>query len=134
MLLGSTELPRISCAAHKLNLVVRSAITRHKRICDDLHEINGYISKIRSSYNLSREFINAKCRLRLENATRWGSQYLCLEALEHVNKLYFQQKILKVYIKLSHKIKACEKLTKKAHETSYIYSTFRLRGVQLITT
>ena len=82
--LGTNDLPRISCANHKLNLAVRSAMVKHKEICVDLKELNKFISSIRFSYNLGREFENIEARLRCENATRWGSQYLCLEALKKV--------------------------------------------------
>lgn len=50
-------------------------------ICIVLKELNHFITSIRTSYNLSREFEDAHCRLRCENSTRWGSQYLCLEVI-----------------------------------------------------
>lgn len=61
---------------------------KHVEVCDDLKLLNRFISSIIDSYNLSREFENLEARLRLENATRWGSQYLCLEALKKVTLIF----------------------------------------------
>jgi len=79
--IGSSKLPRISCANHKLNLAVRKAMSEHQLICADLKKLNSLISCIRNSYNLDRVFQNLKCRLRLENNTRWGSAFLSLETI-----------------------------------------------------
>ncbi len=79
--IGSSTIPRISCANHKLNLAVRSAMAQHVMICSDLRKLNSFIGTIRGSYNLDRLFQNSKCRLRLENNTRWGSAFLSLETL-----------------------------------------------------
>ncbi len=79
--LGSSKLPRISCANHKLNLAVRKAMSEHQSICADMKKLNSFISRIRSSYNLDRVFQNLKCRLRIENNTRWSSAFLSLETI-----------------------------------------------------
>ncbi len=54
---------------------------QHRLICSDLKKLNSFMSSIRGSYNLDRVFQNLKCRLRLENNTRWGSAYLSIETL-----------------------------------------------------
>ncbi len=79
--IGSSKIPIISCSNNKLNLAVRSALAQHVMICSDLRKLNSFISTIRNSYNLDRLFQNSKCRLRLENNTRWGSAYLSLETV-----------------------------------------------------
>lgn len=79
--IGSSKIPRISCANHKLNLAVRNSLDQHRMISGDLKKLNSFISSIRGSYNLDRVFQNLKCRLRLENNTRWSSAYLSIETL-----------------------------------------------------
>lgn len=93
--LGTNHWTRISCANHRLNLAIRSAITNHCQICEDLSKINSFISSIRHSYNLSRVFQDKKCRLRLENSTRCGTNFLCFEVL------------IKVMDKISFIVNAC---------------------------
>jgi len=75
-------LPRISCANHKINLVVKSAIRKHKTIAKHLRILNNFITKIRNTIELNKVFANQKCRLRLENSTRWGSGFLMLERIK----------------------------------------------------
>ncbi len=54
--LGSSKLPRISCANHKLNLAVRKAMSEHQTICGDLKKLNAFLSCTRNSYNLIEFF------------------------------------------------------------------------------
>lgn len=49
--LGSSDLQRISCANHKLNLVVRHAISNHKLLEIYMTKLNKFIDKIRSVLN-----------------------------------------------------------------------------------
>lgn len=84
--LGSDELPRISCAAHKLNLCLRGAFVKHQTICKDIKTLNRMIERIRKSYDLSRVFHDLKARLRLENTTRWGSAYISLLSIKRACK------------------------------------------------
>ena len=79
-------MPRIRCANHLLNWVVRGAIVLQPTVCGHLFKINQFVSKNKNGYNFSRIFKHLKCRLRLHNLTRWGSQYLCLES---VFKVFF---------------------------------------------
>ena len=90
--IGSSQIPRISCSNHKLNLAVRNAMSQHGMICSDLKKLNSFISTIRCSYNLDRVFQNSKCRLRLENSTRWGSAFLSIETVIRASLRYAIQK------------------------------------------
>ncbi|CAF0713084.1 unnamed protein product [Brachionus calyciflorus] len=80
--IGSNELPRFSCSCHKLNLAVRHAMESHITICNIIRRINNSNSHIRRSINLNRSFRIKKCRLRLENLTRWGSAYMMLDSVK----------------------------------------------------
>jgi hypothetical protein len=84
--LGSSELPRISCANHKLNLCIRTAIAKHKPLNINIRILNSYVNRVKRTIRLNEIFVNAKCRLRLENSTRWGSTFLMLERLKKANK------------------------------------------------
>ncbi len=85
-ILGSSDLPRISCENHKINLAVRSAIKKHKTLSNQMRKLNIWITKIRKSVELTKVFANAKCRQRLENETRWGSTFLMLEQIVKADK------------------------------------------------
>lgn len=106
--LGSDDLPRISCASHKLNLVLRGAFVQHKVICQHLKSLNRFIRRIRKSYKLSRIFKDLKVRLRLENKTRWGSAYISLITIKRAYKckaikeddLPVDISVIDVYIKI----------------------------------
>ena len=74
-------MPRISCAIHKINLVVKSEIKKHKTIAKHLRILN-FITKIRNTIELNKVFANKKCRFRLENSTRWRSGFLMLERIK----------------------------------------------------
>ena len=73
--LGSADLPRISCACHKLNIAVRHALKQHGQIRRILATLNRCNAQIRKRIKLNAVFVNRKCRLRLENATRWSSAF-----------------------------------------------------------
>ena len=75
-------MPRISCANHKINLVVKSAIKNHKTVEKHLKILNNFIKRIRNTIELNKVFADHKCRLRLENSTRWGSGFLMLERIK----------------------------------------------------
>jgi hypothetical protein len=62
--IGSNQIPRIYCANHKLNLVVSHSIKQHKVLDNYITKLNSFISKIRKSVQLSRDFQELKCRLR----------------------------------------------------------------------
>ena len=74
-ILGSSDLPRISCASHKINLAVRSSIKKTHLMLKDIRKLNIWISKIRKSVELTKVFANGKCRQRLDIETRWGSTF-----------------------------------------------------------
>ena len=83
----TSDLPRICCANHKLNLAVKLAIREHKTIERHFRLLNNFISKIKRTIQPNRIFANAKCRLRLENITRWGSGFLMLETIRKADRL-----------------------------------------------
>ncbi|CAF1066112.1 unnamed protein product [Brachionus calyciflorus] len=76
--IGSHRISRYSCAAHKINLVVRYSIKKVSGYLHLLSSLSNYASNIRRSTVLSYEFIAKKAKLRCENGTRWSSSYLML--------------------------------------------------------
>jgi hypothetical protein len=76
--LGTSDLPLFNCANHKLNLATRAAISIHRPLVKILKDLNKINSSIRRSVQLNRAFKEQKCRVRLENLTRWSSSYLML--------------------------------------------------------
>jgi len=60
---------------------LRSAIKKHQKMQFQIRRINVWITAIRKSVELTKNFANAKCRQRLDNETRWGSTFLMLEQI-----------------------------------------------------
>lgn len=79
--IGDNKITRYSCACHKLNIAVRHAISQHS-LSDILKSLNSSNRTIRKVIELNSVFRNKKCRLRLENLTRWSSAYLMLESVK----------------------------------------------------
>ena len=77
--LGSTDIPRIQCSNHKLNLAVRHAMAKHGVICTLLKSLNQFIDTVKTNPRLNDICREKKCVLRLENATRWSSGFLRLK-------------------------------------------------------
>ncbi len=75
---GSSEIPRFSCANHNLNLAVRAAIAIDIEFTQMLKDLNKANAHVRRSITLNNAFKTQKCKLRLENLTRWSSAYLML--------------------------------------------------------
>ncbi len=75
---GSDDLPRFNCANHKLNIAVRGAISIHHEFTNILKSLNKTNAHIRRSIKLNYAFKQEKCKLRLENLTRWSTSYLML--------------------------------------------------------
>jgi len=69
--IGSNQVPRIYCANHKLNLVVTHSIQQQKVLDCHITKLNAFISKIRKSVELSRDFQELKCRLRYSKFFRF---------------------------------------------------------------
>ncbi|CAF1089479.1 unnamed protein product [Brachionus calyciflorus] len=78
--IGTNSIPRYSCAAHKINLAVRSSIKLCRFFSKMLSQLSNYAATIRRSNINSLVFIEKKCKLRCENGTRWSSSYLMLES------------------------------------------------------
>lgn len=80
--LGSADIPRFSCADHNDNNSVRSAIARHPLVCENLKQLTSFCVMIRNNTVLNNIFKELRCRLRIENNTRWGSAFLVLEMIK----------------------------------------------------
>ena len=70
------------CACHKMNLAIRKAIKQHSTLCSILRILNKSNTHFRKSCKFSHVFRSKKCRVRLENLTRWSSSYLLLESVK----------------------------------------------------
>ncbi len=78
---GSSDITRFSCTCHKLNVVVRHAISNHE-LGEILRKLSKSNATVRNSISLNRFFKDHKFRLRLESPTRWGSAFLVLESVK----------------------------------------------------
>jgi len=63
------------------NDAIRHSIEQHS-LAQILIDLNYSNSRARRSIQLNRMFRIKKCRLRLENLTRWSSAYLLLESVK----------------------------------------------------
>lgn len=80
--LGTSTLPRFSCACHKLNLVIRHAIEKNAEIQSVVLQLNRANDHIRRTVCLATLFREKKCLLRLDNLTRWSSVFLMLQSVK----------------------------------------------------
>ena len=69
--IGSNQIPRIYCANHKLNLVVTHSIMQQKVLDCHISKLNAFITKIRKSVELSRDFQELKCRLNYSQFSQY---------------------------------------------------------------
>lgn len=76
--IGQMNIPRFSCAAHKMNIAVRMSIRRHNEILNMLTTLSKFAGKSHRSCQLARVFEEARCRLKTMNYTRWSSAYLMM--------------------------------------------------------
>jgi hypothetical protein len=123
-------LPRISCGNHKINLAVKNAIKRHETMRIQIRKLNIWVTKIRKSVELTKVFGNSRCRLRLDNETRWGSSFLMLEQIVKADKrgllneipmnLYSYYRILKYSLIHSRNLKG--RILRKDHSKGVILS------------
>jgi hypothetical protein len=120
--LGSSDLPRFSCACHKLNLSIRHAITKHKYFINIIKKINTSNKKIRRVIKLSKVFNDKRCRLRLDGLTRWSATFLMLESvLRAINKGAFD-KTLKCPVKRK-TLEIYHQILKPAYELSISFQS-----------
>ena len=80
ILKGTNKLPRFSCAAHKMNIAVRAAIKSHPGFSRVLRNLSRFAANIKHTIDLMKIYLDKKCQVRCENATRWGSSFLMLAA------------------------------------------------------
>jgi hypothetical protein len=84
--------PHACVALSKLNItsfsnfsvshIITRAISRHSFIKDIIKTLNSSNVETKRAISLNKIFSNKKCRLRIENLTRWSSTYLMLEAVK----------------------------------------------------
>jgi hypothetical protein len=79
---GSNSIPRFSCAAHKLDLVIRHAIEDEPTLKDIIKTLNESNASVRQKIYQNRIFHDLKCRLKLSQLTRWASDYLLLASVK----------------------------------------------------
>ena len=79
--IDSINVPRYSCAAHKLNICVRKALLDCESVANFFKDLSKFASSIIHSIRRSLVHRNKKSKLRIDNATRWGSSFLMLEAI-----------------------------------------------------
>jgi hypothetical protein len=53
---GTADLPRFSCACHKLNLAIRKAISKHRKLNEIVKKLNTSNAHVRKSINLTKIF------------------------------------------------------------------------------
>jgi hypothetical protein len=74
--LGTDQVARYSFANHKLNLAVRKTIENHDESNELMKGLSRYAAKAKKSLNLAKLHRDAKCKLRVNQQTRWLSPYL----------------------------------------------------------
>jgi hypothetical protein len=68
---GSSDLPRFSCADHKLGTVIHHALVNQKALLDILKELSRSNSEIRNCIRINGIFQDLKCRPCIYQKTRW---------------------------------------------------------------
>ena len=61
-----------------MNLAVRAAIKSHPGLSRLLKVLSKFAAKIKKTIDIMKMFLNKKCQVRCENATRWGSSFLMI--------------------------------------------------------
>jgi len=106
--LGSNDIPRFSCACHKLNIIIHSAIENQGALKDIIKELGKLASKLRNSSQLLDILDEVKCRPKIEQKVRWFSQlYVLLWAQRAYKKNAFTEnecpiriEVIKSYIQI----------------------------------
>ena len=80
--LGTADLPRFSCAAHKANIAVRMAISCNQTLLNIIKQLNKYSSAVRASIKLSKSHIQARTKLLYDNKTRWSSTFIMFDSFK----------------------------------------------------
>ena len=73
-------MPRYSCACHKCNIAVRLAITKDKYLPLAIRILSNYSAIQKATLDRVKLSIKCRARLRIQNKTRWLSEYLLLES------------------------------------------------------
>jgi hypothetical protein len=89
---GTSDLPRFSCANHKVNIFTRHATSKHDILCKMIRRINTCSKKTRKILQLSKAFSDLKCRLRMNSPTRWMVVFDMIESvLRAIKKRAFNE-------------------------------------------
>ena len=78
LVIGSTNIPRYSCACHKANLAIRKAIKQSSYFSDLLSTLSRHASTIKKSIVLSNRHNKNKCKIHRQQFTRWSSSFMML--------------------------------------------------------
>lgn len=76
--IGYSDIARFSCACHKLNVVIKTAVQSQKILKLILKKLGSFAASSRNNIEINRIFNDAHCRPVLENKTRWFSQLYVL--------------------------------------------------------
>jgi hypothetical protein len=76
--IGSSEIPRFSCAAHKINLVVRKAILSSNYVSNMLTRLSNFAKSIKKSIDLSKRHSEKNSKIHRQQFTRWNSTFFML--------------------------------------------------------
>ncbi len=75
---GSNQIQRYSCAAHKLNVAVRRAIASNDYVSKFLSDLSNFVSNVKKSTENTSKHREKKSKLHRQNLTRWSSSLMML--------------------------------------------------------
>ena len=78
LVMGSSQIPRFSCAAHKINLVVRKSIKSIPSVDEFFICLSNHAKTIKQKSEFSDLHRCRKSKIHRANNTRWSSYYLML--------------------------------------------------------
>lgn len=76
--IGSCQIPRYQCMAHKLNVSSRKSIRDCDFVSDILTKLSNFASTIKKTLILSALHRENKCKIHRQNFTRWSSSFTML--------------------------------------------------------
>ena len=97
--------------------MVRGAIAANSTVFGHLYKIYQFVTKHKKMHTILIVFKNLKCRLRLHNLTRWGSQFICLEAIFKICFLVILFFLACIVTKAKPITKLIKQVTIKTHHT-----------------
>jgi hypothetical protein len=76
--IGSNQIPRFQCMAHKLNVSIRKSVKDSEYVGNVLTELSNFASNIKKTLILSALHRENKCKIHRQNFTRWSSSFTML--------------------------------------------------------